>query len=130
METILSIAGLALSFASLVPSFTQKQQKQKILLISIGLSLIGIFLYQIWIVKDREGKVKRVENQMIEKLSVSKDMTFQQLFDELNFADFSIAEEAIDNLVDAGTVKQNPVEATLPSGKRSRVRIYNVATPK
>jgi Tfp pilus assembly ATPase PilU len=128
MEAILSIVGLALSVASLIPAFTSKHQQQKILFTAIAFSVVGIFLFQIWNIQAHQEKVKVVQDEIIEKLSASGSMTFEQLLNELYYADFSTANEAIDNLVEAGNVKQNLVDINLPSGKRSKVRIYHQAT--
>lgn len=124
METILAIVGLALGIASLVPAFTSKDQKKKIVYVAVGLSVVGIFAYQVYDVIERRAEVRSMKREMLKILAKDGPMPFEQLLDSMYFPDYSQVDRAIDMLVAEDQVTSEVVDVQSSNGTRYRVRVY------
>ena len=126
MDTILAIIGLALGLASLVPAFASSGSKKKIVYVAVGVSLIGIFAFQLYDVFSRQKQIGALKKEITQRLIFSRSMTFEQLLSDLYYPDFSAANDAIDALVQEGKVKHEVMDVQSASGTHYKVRIYYV----
>ena len=109
MDTILAVLGLALAIASLVPSFTSKNVRMKIIGLAISLSLIGVLgalLY--WICVER-SRIDHTKGDITRMFANNRPMSFEQIYSELNYIDYSTAAAAVDELVDEHAIHHRPV---------------------
>lgn len=126
MDTILAIIGVSLGLASLVPAFASRGHKKKIVFVAVGVSLIGIFAFQLYDVFSRQKQVEALKDEIIQRLVASRSMTFEQLLTDLYYPDFSAANDAIDALVRERKVKHEVMDVQSANGKHYKVRVYYV----
>jgi len=121
----LSIASFAISLGGLVPIlFFQDRIKQVALAIIISALIVtsGVKLFDVY---SHEELISRVENEMLEKLSVNT-WTFDQIYNELHYVTFPIANEALFRSVESGRIGHNIVEFRNASGEILQVKGYFV----
>jgi hypothetical protein len=129
MDTILAIIGLALGLASLVPAFTSTGHRKKIVFIAVGVSLVGIFSFQLYDVFAHRRHVEELKEEITQRLLASGSMSFEQLLTDLYYPDFATANDAIDALVREGRTKHEVIDVQSASGVHYKVRIYYVIPP-
>ena len=52
-------------------------------------------------------------------------MSFEQIYEQLNYVDYATATTAIDELVDEQIIHHRPVEVRSENGTKYIVRVYN-----
>lgn len=125
MDTFLAIVGLALSVASLVPAFTSKSTKTRIVAVAISVSLVGILGWQYFLVQGERRRIEHAKDDVMRMLAGNRSMSFEQIYAELNYVDYSTAAAAVDELVAQHSIHHRPVEVTSASGAKYVVRVYN-----
>jgi|ERR1044071_730100 hypothetical protein len=126
MDTILAIVGVALGLASLIPAIESSNHKKRIIFIAIGVSLIGIFAFQLYDVFSRHKHVERLKQEIAANLLASGSATFEQLLSQLYYPDFAETNDALDALVEEGRVKHEVMDVQSASGTHYKVRVYFV----
>jgi hypothetical protein len=125
MDRFLAVFSLALAFASLVPPFTSKNAKLRIVGVATSVLLIGIIGTQSWSFWTERRHIEKVKDDMVRMFSGNNPMSFEQVYSHLNYVDYVTASSAIDELVDAHTIHHRPVEVISASGDKYIVRVYN-----
>jgi DNA-binding response OmpR family regulator len=126
MDSLLSIAGLALSIAALVPALFPST-RVKFWTFTVGaLSLVVLIgAYQAYKGFAEMRAVQASENQILELLTKNKNgLSFEQIYDGMYYPDFAVANTAIDNLVSNGRVLNEKIEASGPDGTKFIVRRF------
>jgi hypothetical protein len=125
VDTILALLGLAVAVAALVPIFTAKGIKGRVVEVACLVFLAGLCVVFIWgqyrTVRERD----HLRDDMMRMLSSNNPMTFEQIYSALNFPDYASAEQAIDELVYSHQIHNAQVEVTSAAGKKYVVRVYN-----
>jgi hypothetical protein len=126
MDTILSIIGLALGVASLVPAFASKNRKKKIIFVAVGLSVAGIFAFRIYEAVHRQSEISAVKSEMLEVLAAKGPLPFDDLLDRMYYPNYSEVDEAIDQLVEEKMVTSDLVDVQSTAGAHYKTRFYRV----
>jgi hypothetical protein len=124
-DTLLGLAGLAVGIGALVPLYFSKGGKLWITTIIIAVFLMGIsglLVYQ----RTVEGReLASLEVGINDLLSGDNPLTFEQIYDHLNYTQYASAVRAIDELMDSHKIRADRVDVTSPSGKTFSFRVYN-----
>jgi len=70
-------------------------------------------------------QIDKVKNDINVLFSGNNPMSFEQVYAQLNYADYSTASAAIDELVEQGSICHRPVDVTSENGTKYVVRVYN-----
>ena len=125
MDRFLTLLGLALSFASLIPAFTATNIRIKIISGVVSVLLIGVLGTQLWssVVEMRRFEKAREDVQLM--FSSNNPLSFEQIYANLNYVDYPTASAAVDDLVDRRLIHHRPVEVVSGTGAKYVVRVYN-----
>lgn len=74
-----------------------------------------------------EKQVEIVSNEIVDKIGTTSK-TFDQLFEELYYPDFTVLSEALDNLIKNGKVGHKILEVHNDTGELFRVRGFYLKT--
>lgn len=126
MDSYLSIVGLALAIAALVPILFPttriKLWTVTAALLSIVILVIGFQVYK-EVAENRAVRTSKDEILILLKNN-KKGLSFEQIYDNMYYPNFSIANAAIDELVSEGKVLNDKVEAIDQSGVKFVVRRF------
>jgi hypothetical protein len=125
LDSVLGLAGLAVGIAALVPIFVVKSVKHwlvAVLVVVFLVGLSGVLLYQRR-VEDRH--VDRLENEIKKLLSGNNPMTFEEIYDHLNYAQYGLVTRAIGELIDSDQIWAGRIDVKSSSGTTYTTRIYN-----
>ena len=125
METILSIVGVALSIAGLIPAYTAKNVTRKITLTALSLSIAGIFGCQVWLAAGQRRLVEKTKERVTLMMGGNQPMSFEQICERLNSTSSEIAATAINELEADGIIHQRMLDVKSPHGGEYRVRVFN-----
>jgi Tfp pilus assembly protein PilE len=125
MDRFLSILSLALAFASLVPAFSATRIRLKIMGVIISILLIGSVGVMSWSMYVERQLIEKVKGDIVIIFSRNNPMSFEQVYNQLNYVDYSTASTAIDELVDQNVLHHRPLEVKSESGEKYIVRVYN-----
>ena len=125
MDRFLTILGLALSVASLIPAFTSTNTKIKIVGGAVSVLLIGVLGTQLWSSVMESRRLERATEDVAQMFVSNNPMSFEQIYMRLNYVDYPTASAAVDELVDRHVIHHKPVEVTSASGTKYVVRVYN-----
>jgi hypothetical protein len=125
MDRILSVLGLALAIASLVPAFTTKQTKLKVVAIAIAVGLVGILGVQFYLVRVERADIEHAKEDVLRMMIGNRSMSFDQIYSGLNYVDYELAATAVDELVEDRQIHHRLVDVVSDSGAKYVVRVYN-----
>lgn len=125
MDRFLAILGLALAFASLVPAFSVKKIKARIVGVAISVLLIGTIGVQAWSLWGERRLIEKTKDEISLMFASNNPLSFEQVYAQLKYADYATVSAAIDELMDRQTIHQRPVEVTSENGAKYIVRVYN-----
>jgi hypothetical protein len=125
MDRFLTLLGLALSFASLIPVFTAANIRIKVIGGVVSVLLIGVLGTQLWssVVEIRRLEKAREDVQLM--FISNNPLSFEQIYANLNYDDYATASTAVDELVDQRLIHHRPVEVVSGTGAKYVVRVYN-----
>ena len=126
MDSYLSIAGLALAIAGLVPVLFPATRIKFWTVTAGALSLIVLIgTYQAYKEFAELSVVHALENDIWILLTKNeKGLSFEQLYDHMYYPDFIVANTAIDNLIADGRVLNEKVEVSGSDGTKFIVRKF------
>ena len=96
MNSYLSVIGIALSFASLVPAFSVKKTRMRLLGVGVAIALIGVIGVQLsrsLIDSRRLDKVRLIVKELFCR---NNSLTIEQVLLELNRGSRSMTVNAVD----------------------------------
>ncbi len=125
MDTILNIVGIALAIAGLVPAFTSTHLPWKIALIALSLSIAGIFCHQLWVSVHQHRLIEATKQRMAVMMSGNQPLSFEQIYERLNYPTFEIAATAVNELEAEGVIHQRTLEVQSAHGGQYKVRVFN-----
>lgn len=126
MDSYLSIAGLAVSLAALVPILFPAARVRLWTITAAFLSLaILIAAYQVY----REvvdAKAVKASRQEIWSLLTKNDkgMTFDQIYDSMYYPNLSVANSAIDQMIAEREIQSEKIETVDSNGAKFIVRRF------
>lgn len=126
MDSYLSIAGLALAIAALVPVLFPATRIKLWTVTAAALSLV-IFIAAFQVYKEvAENRAVRASKEEIWDLLTKneKGMTFEQIYDNMYYPNFSVANTAIDELISEGRMLNEKVNVTGPNDAKFVVRRF------
>lgn len=126
MDSYLSIAGLALAVAALVPVLFPATRIKLWTVTAAALSLV-IFIAVFQVYKEvAENRAVRASKEEIWALLTKneKGMTFEQIYDNMYYPNFSVANTAIDELISEGRMLNEKVNVTGPDDAKFVVRRF------
>jgi ATP-dependent protease ClpP protease subunit len=133
MDTYLSLLGIALSCASLVPVFAIKKHRLRAIGFAIAVLLFGVLATQLWQAVAEGRRTERIRDTVVKIFSDNNPMTAEQVLNEINRGRFFTSTSAVnyelvvkvlDALVADGTVQSRLVEVTAGNTKYI-VRVFN-----
>jgi hypothetical protein len=107
LDTILAIAGLAISIGGLVPLFFPQGRLREITLATIISALVLLSAVGAWREFERQAELGYLSNEVM-KLLADKSRTIYQIEKELHHPSYPLLLETIDNLVHSGKIKYKP----------------------
>ena len=126
MDSYLSIAGLALAIAALVPVLFPATRVKFWTITAAGLSLvvlIGAFQAYKEIAEHRAVSASKEEIWALLTKN-EKGMSFDQIYDNMYYPNFTVANAAIDELVTEGRIQSEKVDAVGTDGAKFVVRRF------
>jgi hypothetical protein len=126
MDSYLSIAGLALAIAALVPILFQATRVRFWTVTAGALSLmILIGSYQAYKEVSEIRAIKKSKEEIWTLLTKNeKGMTFDQIYDNMYYPNFEVANLAVDELIAERQIQSEKVEALGPNGAKFSVRRF------
>ncbi|MEY4977882.1 MAG: hypothetical protein RLZZ352_152 [Pseudomonadota bacterium] len=126
MDSYLSIAGLALAIAALVPILFPATRVRFWTVTAGALSLIVLIgTYQAYKEISEILAIKKSREEIWVLLTKNeKGMTFDQIYDNMYYPNFEVANLAVDELIADGQIQSEKVEALGPRGARFSVRRF------
>ncbi len=124
IETYLSIAGFALSLGALLFAFVRKDRMRETVLVTVVAALTATSGIALLRHHQEEELVTRAQEEILSKLS-NDALTFDQLYQELNFPPFPVVNEALFRAVERGAIGYRVVEFKR-DGAMLAVRLYYV----
>jgi hypothetical protein len=126
MDSYLSIAGLALAIAALVPILFPKTRVKFWTLTAGALSLIVLIgAYQAYKDCSEIRVVKKSKEEIYTLLTKNeKGMTFDQIYDNMYYPNFEVANLAVDELIADRQIQSEKIEAIGPNGAKFSVRRF------
>jgi predicted transcriptional regulator len=94
-------------------------------LLALVVSLIGLSTTGIIDNWQQRGHIDRTKEEIMKMLGSNHPMSFEQIYGNLNYVDYSTAAQAVDELVDENLVNHAKLSVTSESGKKYEVRVYN-----
>jgi hypothetical protein len=126
-EVALSITGLALSVAGLIPVFQEPAQKRKAVIWIATILVAGIFAYQALDGWKRHVQIARIKEELIHTLKAEGALPFDDLYQQSYLFDYDLANDALDSLMDDRTVEQQLIEVRTNDGTPYRIRRYQLS---
>lgn len=126
MDSYLSITGLALAIAALVPVLFPATRVRLWTVTAAALSLV-ILIATFQVYKEiAETRAVRASKEEIWALLTKneKGMSFEQIYDNMYYPNFGVANTAIDELVSEGRILSDKIEATGPDNAKFVVRRF------
>lgn len=127
IDTILAILSLAVSIVGLFPTFRLQDVRKKIVIVVVLVIIITSSALTFIRTVQYGKQIELVSNEIVEKIGPTSK-TFDQLFEELYYPDFSILSEALDNLINEGKVGHRILEVHNDIGESFRVRGFYLKT--
>jgi hypothetical protein len=126
MDSYLSIAGLALAIAALVPVLFPAIRVRFWTVTAGALSLVVLIgAYQAYKEVAELRAVHASENEIWVLLTKNeKGLSFEQLYDRMYYPDFIVANTAVDNLIADGRVLNEKIETSGPDGTKFIIRKF------
>lgn len=124
MDTIIAIIGVALAFGGLVPVFTNRDVKIKIIGTVGAVTLILIVIYQAFFVIKHQHNLQSARDRILEYLAKYNSMTLEQISDQSGL-DRTIAIDALDELIKEERILSGAINCMAKPDRKYRVRIYN-----
>ena len=125
IETLISVLSFAISIGGFVAIFVVENRKKEIIfvvIISVLVVTSGIALYQH--ISYRQY-IARVEKEIITKLA-NNTWTFNQIYEEVLYKQFSVVNEALFNAVQKGKIGHTLMEFRSHENLLLQVRGYYV----
>lgn len=125
LETILAIGSFAISFGGLVGILIVRDKTKEISIVVVIAALV--ILSSIALCQDYQHRqrVATVSKAIMEELG-QEVKAFDQLYETLYYVEFTIVNEALNELVNTGKVGHKVLELRDDLGARFRVRGYYV----
>jgi len=119
MDSYLSIAGLALSIAGLVPAlYPRSRTKLWTFTTAVFSLLVLIGIYQVYQERVEQRAIQASKSDILALLEKNKNgMSFEQMYDSMYYPNFATANSAIDELVEDGRVVSEKIEASTNDAK-------------
>lgn len=126
MDSYLSITGLALAIAGLIPILFPATRIRFWTATAGALSLVVLIgAYQAYKEFAELRSVRASENEIYTLLTKNeKGLSFEQIYDRMYYPDFAVANAAIDNLVADGRILNEKIETFTPEGTKFTVRKF------
>jgi len=126
MDSYLAIFSLALAIAGLVPILFPSTRVRLWTVTAAALSLVVLIgIYQAYEEYSERKAVRTVEEEIRGLLTKNeKGMTFEQIYENLYYPNFSTANAAIDGLVGEGRVLNDKIEVADKDGVKYVVRRF------
>jgi uncharacterized membrane protein (UPF0182 family) len=127
LDTFLGIMSVAISIGGFITIFLKQERKREVALVVVLTVLVAISV--ILFIRDgqHEKQVEIVSNEIVDKIGTTSK-TFDQLFEELYYPDFTVLSEALDNLIKNGKVEHKILEVRNDIGELYRVRGFYLKT--
>ena len=126
MDSYLSIAGLALAIAALVPILFPATRVRFWTITAGALSLVILIgAYQAYKEFTEHRKVQASKEEIWSLLTKNeKGMSFDQIYDNMYYPSFATANAAIDELVNERRIQSEKVQAIGPAETKFTVRKF------
>jgi hypothetical protein len=125
LDTILGIAAFAVGLVSLFA--LPKARRLKLIICSFASILILLTAYKVFLVKSEEAAVRRIEDDIIEKLRANGPLPFDELYTRLYPCDYGSANDALDTLIGEHRITDELIDVKSGDGNSYRVKRYKVA---
>jgi hypothetical protein len=125
MDRILSIVSIILAIAGLVPAFSQRDHRKKVIFIITGGMLLSLTVLQMWMYFNEYRRIEKAENEIGLMFAGNNPMSFEQIYGSMYYPSFDTANAAIDNLIDKGSIHSDKVDVVSEHGNKYVVRAYN-----
>lgn len=127
LDTVLAIAGLAVSVGALVPVFFDKGRVREASLVIAITALIALGAVGAWRAVEHDREVRHTSNEVMKLLAV-RPQTLYQLEQGLHHPTFSVLLEAVDKSVRSGEIEYKVIEIYDTSHTAYAVGVYSVLT--
>lgn len=126
MDSYLNIISLALAIAALVPVLLPSTRVRLWTVTAVGLSLVVLLAaYQTYQAITEQRNIEIVKEEIWGLLTKhKKGLTFEQIYENLYYRDFSVANQALDALVEEGRALNEKRETKDQEGTKYVVRRY------
>ncbi|PUE12662.1 hypothetical protein [Limnohabitans sp. T6-20] len=126
MDSYLSIAGLALAIAALVPILFPATRVRFWTVTAGALSLMVLIgSYQAYKEVSEIRAIKKSKEEIWTLLTKNeKGMTFDQIYDNMYYPNFEVTNLAVDELIAERQIQSEKVEALGPNGAKFSVRRF------
>jgi hypothetical protein len=134
LESWATVIGLAVGVGALVPIFMWKDKNgvrvaAVTAIVVLSISVLLIFFKHFNDDQTERRQVEFLKQKFTAQLKKNGPQTFDEMFENLHYPEYSAAATAIDELYDGGVVEDENATVTGEGGVKHTVHVYHLTKP-